>query len=84
MRKKKKRRQHKQRDCHDCEAAIYIGEGDYICDGNPVILVIADWLPTESFAMCNSRSRYTCPECESTEHTAGANFCKICGNKINI
>jgi hypothetical protein len=78
MGKKKKRR----RDCHNCEDAMYIGEGDYICDGNPTSLVIADWIPTEDFAMCN-HNRYTCPKCENADHPAGAKFCKICGDKIN-
>jgi hypothetical protein len=77
---KKNKRHKRQRDCHNCEAAVYIGEGDYICDGNPTTLIIADWIPTSDFAMC--RRRYVCPKCENAEHKTGAKFCKICGLKI--
>ena len=41
--------------CWHCE---YIGEGDFICDkysddaGNPAILVLSDWEPTDDFLKC--------------------------------
>jgi len=76
---KKKR---KQRNCHDCEDAVYICEGDYICDRDPTSLVISDWIPTKDFGMCNRK--YICPKCENSEHPPQAKFCKICGNKIKI
>jgi hypothetical protein len=41
--------------CSHCE---YIGEGDFICDsfsdkhGNPAIMVMSDWEPTENYLRC--------------------------------
>lgn len=41
--------------CSHCE---YIGEGDFICDrfpdkrGNPAIVVMSDWEPTEDYLKC--------------------------------
>lgn len=41
-----------------CNHCIYIGEGDFICDryhdekGNPAILVVSDWQPTENNLKC--------------------------------
>lgn len=75
---KKKKKEH---NCHDCENAMYICEGDYICDLAPAKLVISDWIPTENFNMCN-RHKYVCPKCKNTQHKPNANFCKICGDKI--
>jgi hypothetical protein len=79
MVKKKK----KFRTCHDCEDAIYICEGDFICDLDPTAgLVISDWIPTNIFSKCNGK-RYVCLKCQNAEHKPEAKFCKICGLKIN-
>lgn len=43
--------------CNHCE---YIGEGDFICDnfpddqGNPAVLVMSDWEPTENYLKCKT------------------------------
>ena len=41
-----------------CDHCTYIGEGDFICDrfededGNPAIVVMSDWEPTEDYLKC--------------------------------
>lgn len=37
--------------CRDCQ---YIGEGDFMCDRYTEI-VIADWVPTENFLLCEEK-----------------------------
>lgn len=37
-----------------CESCQYIGEGDFLCDRYTEI-VIADWMPTENFLLCEEK-----------------------------
>lgn len=38
--------------CDTCDNCIYIGEGDYICDVN-YVLVKEDHIPNEDYNYCN-------------------------------
>lgn len=37
-----------------CSCCQYLGEGDFLCDKHMEI-VIADWIPTENFLMCEEK-----------------------------
>jgi hypothetical protein len=42
-------------NCHHCEHAVYIGDGDYICDMSNDIIMI-DWgTPTEDYYQCDGK-----------------------------
>ncbi len=42
------------KNCFECENAIYIGEGGYLCDVHQEV-VIDDFAPTEDFNKCNGK-----------------------------
>lgn len=43
--------------------------------------MLRDTGPTAS--LCVDGRKYRCPRCKNIEHPNGANFCKICGLKID-
>ena len=51
-----KKKKFKPRHCSGCSHAIYIGEGDFICDKHSHqpdrAIVIADWAPTSNYLQC--------------------------------
>jgi len=61
MSKRKRRKQPKI--CHECENAIYVGEGGYLCDLRAEI-VIEDWEPTDSFMCCKQKETAHSGNCE--------------------
>lgn len=40
--------------CEICDDFIALGEGDFLCSKNNV-LVVTDYTPTDSYAMCRER-----------------------------
>lgn len=43
--------------CNDCTDALYIGDGDTLCDKAGNKLVLVDWTPTEHYGWCNHAER---------------------------
>lgn len=41
--------------CDTCSKCTYIGEGDHICEDNPTLIVLEDYLPAEDFFWCGGR-----------------------------
>lgn len=43
-----------------CDHAMYIGEGDFLCDCHPLheyVAVMLDWEPTEYFLHCERKAQ---------------------------
>lgn len=38
--------------CENCGNLCPIGEGDYICDENPTLMVLSEYLPTDEYLWC--------------------------------
>lgn len=51
-----KRKKKKNCMCENCENAVYLGEGGFVCYENDLpIVVIEDFAPTEDYLACGGK-----------------------------
>ena len=45
----------KEKNCSTCSKCISVGDGDHICEENPTLVVLEDYLPAEEFFWCGGK-----------------------------